>query len=254
MFSPCGMRWTKLRACYGFTMKVFIGGVETEYPARWFFCDPDALPFPFPHGCEASPWLQWLEVNKEWGEIAGAKLLDRGINRGYLGQSFVGQAQWFLDGQLPANVIPPGPPVPTPSCGPLPPVNYDPRCRPVPVTCFPYYDLTQVTATHFSFSQGSGDFGSDPFPFGYWVHFSLPAFGADLTIYRDKVPVSPELCVDSPFATRLMGIFVMGGIEYPQSFFQFVSYNPLTHSGYWQFAANAPLFAGELAYVSYTLP
>ena len=41
-FGPCGQVWTYLRACYGFNMRVWIGGVETIFPAHWFFCDEGA--------------------------------------------------------------------------------------------------------------------------------------------------------------------------------------------------------------------
>jgi hypothetical protein len=122
------MAWTYLRACYGFNMRVFVGGVETIYPARWYFCDPDAKLFPSPHGAEASPWLKSFEINREWGDDGTLKKLDRGINPGYPGNCSVGDPQWFIDGQLPASILKPLPP-PTPDCcGYTPPYNPDPRC------------------------------------------------------------------------------------------------------------------------------
>jgi hypothetical protein len=125
------MAWTWLRSCYGFNMRVWVGGVETIYPARWFFCDPDAQWFPSPHGAEASPWLKDFEHNLEWGDDGTLKKLDRGINPGYAGQSFVGDSQWFVDGHLPIEVITQPPACLAPTCGPLPPFNPDPRC-PIP--------------------------------------------------------------------------------------------------------------------------
>lgn len=130
------MVWTYLRACYKFNMRLFVGGIEQIYPARWFFCDPDALIFPSPHGAEASPWLKSFEVNDEWGEVEPYKGLDRGINPGYPGQCFVGDPSWFLDGQLPASIATYSPPVVTPCCGHVPPANTDPRCpQPTTVGC-----------------------------------------------------------------------------------------------------------------------
>lgn len=122
------MAWTWLRSCYGFNMRVWVGGVETIYPARWFFCDPDAKWFPSPHGAEASPWLKDFEVNEEWGDDGTLKKLDRGINPGYPGQCFVGDPQWFIDGHLPAVVGTWTPPFVTPCCNHVPPANTDSRC------------------------------------------------------------------------------------------------------------------------------
>jgi hypothetical protein len=102
-------------------MRVFIGGVERRVPARWFWCLPGAKVFPSPHGAESSYWLQNGERNDDWGmvtpyprdrdadDIVG---LDRGLNPGYAGQSFVGQREWFTDGQLPAGITDPVPPPP----------------------------------------------------------------------------------------------------------------------------------------------
>lgn len=126
------MAWTWLRSCYKFDMRLTVGGIEGIYPARWFFCDPDAQWFPSPHGAEASPWLKSFETNNDWGEVAGQKGLDKGINPGYPGTCFVGDPQWFLDGNLPEDLTNRPPPCPPPCCGYLPPVNPDPRCPPVP--------------------------------------------------------------------------------------------------------------------------
>lgn len=112
------MVWTWLRSCYPFTMRLFIDGVETEVPARWFYTVPGAKQFPFPHGCEASAWLTRHEVNPYWGEVTPYPLdpealdsrhTDRGQNPGYQGQCYVGQDSWFIDGQLPAFSSPPDP-------------------------------------------------------------------------------------------------------------------------------------------------
>lgn len=113
-FSPCGMVWEHLRSCYQFTMRVFVGGQPVTVPARWYWCSPGAQPFPGVHGCQSSVWLQNGEVNSDWGEVTpyptdptadAIRGLDRGANGGYPGQCFVGDPQWFLDGQLPAGIL-----------------------------------------------------------------------------------------------------------------------------------------------------
>lgn len=118
------MVWDHLRSCYGFTMRLFIGGQAVTVPARWYFCAPGAQPFPGPHGCAASPWLGNDEVNLDWGEVtpwpkdpnsAVQKVLDNGLNPGYAGQCFTGNPQWFIDGQLPAG-IDSGQPLPFDRC------------------------------------------------------------------------------------------------------------------------------------------
>lgn len=100
-------------------MRVWIGGVKTVVPARWFFCDDGAKFFSGEHGCEASPWLKSHEVNTDWGEIEGTKTLDRGVNPGYTGQCSHGDAQWFVDGKLPADIYTRIPDV-CGGCGPFP--------------------------------------------------------------------------------------------------------------------------------------
>jgi hypothetical protein len=119
------MRWTWLRACYSFPMRVYIGGRAYAVPARWYFCDPNAQLYPSPHGCEASPWLLNFERNDAWGEITpwpqdqrpGTtwRGLNRGTNPGYVGLCYVGDRQWFTDGMLPADVLS-RPPLPFPDC------------------------------------------------------------------------------------------------------------------------------------------
>lgn len=130
-FSPCGMVWEHLRSCYQFTMRVYVGGQAVLLPARWFWCVRGAQPFPGVHGCESSVWLKNAEVNTDWGEVtpyptdpnaANIRGLDRGGNAGYPGQCFVGNPQWFLDGQLPAGILD----------GPAPP--FMPCCKPSPAT------------------------------------------------------------------------------------------------------------------------
>lgn len=123
-FSPCGMVMEHLRACYTFTMRLYIGGQQMTFPARWYWALPNALPWQGQHGAEASVWLQNADVNPGWGEVtpypqdpnaASIRGLDRGVNPGYAGQCFVGDPQWFVDGQLPASVLN-DPPDPMPSC------------------------------------------------------------------------------------------------------------------------------------------
>lgn len=130
-FNPCGMVWTYLRSCYTFPMRVFVGGQEVLLPARWYFCADGAKPFPFAHGGEASPWLKTSmgEVNAAWGEVTPyptdpnanfSRGLDRGLNPGYRGQCYIGDPQWFIDGQLPAGILT-QPPPPMAGCCQAPP-------------------------------------------------------------------------------------------------------------------------------------
>jgi hypothetical protein len=118
------MVWTYLRSCYSFKMRVYIGGVERTFPARWYFCSPGAKRFPFAHGAEASVWLKNAEVNQAWGEVTpyptdptadAIRGIDRGLNPGYPGVCYKGDPQWFVDGMLPAHVLD-GPPPPFDQC------------------------------------------------------------------------------------------------------------------------------------------
>lgn len=120
-FNPCGRRWVLMRSCYTFPMRLYIGGVEATYPARWFWCYSIAQFPAMPHGLQASPWLRTGEVNKVWGEVTPyptdptasfIRGLDRGLNPGYPGQAVIGDPQWFIDGQLPADIL----------AGPIPPM------------------------------------------------------------------------------------------------------------------------------------
>jgi len=102
-------------------MRLFVGGVETIVPARWFFVDDNPV-WAGPHGCEAQPWLKQFETNDAWGEITEPhRTWDRGDNPGYIGQCYVGQHHWFLDGMLPADILT-LPPLPYPQCCRVPPV------------------------------------------------------------------------------------------------------------------------------------
>lgn len=123
------MAWTDLRACYGFTMRVFVGGQPVLLPARWFWCTPGAQRWPTPRGCCESPFLGNAEVNNDWGEVtpyptdpnaAALRTLDRGANPGYPGLCSVGDPQWFVDGQLPAGILDGTPPPFSACCRPAP--------------------------------------------------------------------------------------------------------------------------------------
>jgi hypothetical protein len=100
------MEWVRLRRCYSFDMRIWVGGVPTLVPARWYFCAPGAKVFPGPHGCEASPWWKPGEDDEDWGEVWPRGAWDRGLNPGYLGQCYVGQRDWFTTGRLPAGIYP----------------------------------------------------------------------------------------------------------------------------------------------------
>jgi hypothetical protein len=118
------MIWEYLRSCYSFSMRVYVGGVPTIVPARWYWTKPGAKQFPGPHGCAASVWLDNDTTNLDWGEVTPwpkdrdsdvRRGLDTGANPGYPGQCLVGDPQWFLDGRLPAGIM--DDPVPTvPQC------------------------------------------------------------------------------------------------------------------------------------------
>lgn len=112
-------------------MRVYICGQAVTVPARWYFCAPGAQFFPSPHGAEASPWLQNFQLNRAWGEVTPWpqdptqdfwRGLDRGKNPGYAGQCYVGDYQWFVDGQLPCDILSRDP-TPFPDC-----------CSPAPAT------------------------------------------------------------------------------------------------------------------------
>lgn len=105
-------------------MRVYIGGVAQLVPARWYWAPDGAQLLPSPHGCESSFWLDNREINYDWGEAtplprdpaAGYWLTwDNGDNPGYLGQCHVGDDQWFVDGQLDADILD-SPPQPLPGC------------------------------------------------------------------------------------------------------------------------------------------
>ena len=103
-------------------MRIFVGGNPVVVPARWFFVDDNPV-WKGPHGCESQPWLKQYERNDAWGEITEPHhTWDRGDNPGYIGQCYVGQHQWFLDGQLPADILT-LPPLPYPQCCRTPPVS-----------------------------------------------------------------------------------------------------------------------------------
>lgn len=183
-----------MRACYGFTMRLWIGGVETLVPARWYWADQNAQPWDGPHGCEASPWLKDGEKNLWWGEVAGPKTLDRGVNYGYLGQCSVGDPQWFVDGQLPADFYSlPGGALPG-CCGPaLAPDTA------LPLACYPAYPST----LYLTFTAGPScltDLGSIAGGFGYglsWQWTLPPSCGAEFgqTI---TLQTSPDPCGATP--------------------------------------------------------
>ena len=94
---------------------------RTALPGPVVLVCAGAKVFPSPHGAEASPWLQNAERNDDWGEVTpyptdrdadDIRGLDRGQNPGYAGQSFIGEREWFTDGQLPAGITDPVPPPP----------------------------------------------------------------------------------------------------------------------------------------------
>jgi hypothetical protein len=108
-------------------MRVFIGGEAMYFPARWYFAPPGASLFKQPHGMESSVWVESTQVNWEWGEVTPypkdrsssvLKKYDKGVNPCYTGHNQVGEDQWFIDGQLPADILDGPPPAFCPSCNP----------------------------------------------------------------------------------------------------------------------------------------
>jgi len=100
------------------------------FPARWYFSPPGAQVFRQPHGAESSMYLDNGDVNYEWGEVTPHRVdrsstyhmhYDRGANPCYTGQAQVGQDQWFIDGQLPADILTGEPPPFCPACNPCVP-------------------------------------------------------------------------------------------------------------------------------------
>jgi hypothetical protein len=108
------MIWTWMTRTVRFTMRLYVGGVETLVPARWYFCSPNAPYYPFPHGCESRHWLANGEWNAEWGDTNGPEYSISGLNPGYQAHCYVGDPQWFVDGRLPADVL--SRPDPLPPC------------------------------------------------------------------------------------------------------------------------------------------
>jgi hypothetical protein len=236
------MAWTWLRSCYGFNMRVWVGGQETIYPARWFFCDPNAQWFPSPHGAEANPWLKQYEVNEAWGDDGTLKKLDRGINPGYPGQCFVGDPQWFIDGRLPAAISKYIQPVITPCCEYVPPANTDPRCPAPP--CFPEYFLTRTLQWTTSYSTGLFYFGGGSdfvYQYGCPLTNAPVILGQPFLVSYHLVDV-PSPCLDSEWTLTMNLCF--GGITDCVPMF-WHSYDPLTMIGTFTFPLAYQFLFGE---------
>ncbi len=232
-------------------MRVWIGGVETLLPARWFFCDADALPFPGEHGAEASPWLKQYEVNDDWGEVAEPRTLDRGINPGYPGQCHVGDPQWFVDGHLPADFATYTAPVLTPCCGYIPPASDDPRCPQAPINCMPYYTLGAGLGASVTTSAGTFAFGNVPGGGPYWCHIGSPTLPLDILFTISSSGAILGGCLDSPSAVILTAIIVRDNVEQGVLYCTFVSYDPLTKSGVFNVPLVAWVFGGEDLTIKY---
>lgn len=233
------MAWTWLRACYGFNMRVWVGGVETIYPARFFFCDPDAQWFPSPHGAEASPWLKDHEVNEEWGDDGTLKKLDRGINPGYPGQCFVGDPQWFIDGQLPASVGDWTTPVITPCCGYVPTVIPDHRCPTPP--CQPEYFGARTLVYTTLYGSGNWYFDGSGSGETQWGSGNIKGIAGYTQFFflAYHLDFEPNPCFDSDW-TLIPYICDFGITDcFPLTF---LSYDRVTQTGVWAF----PLFLQPL--------
>jgi microcystin-dependent protein len=90
-----GFDW--LRSCYQTKARPWSDS-NAQIDIRWFFCDPGAQPFPFPHAYGS---LNWHDPNAPGrGEVPGApRSYRKGSGPTTLpGDHFCGQADWFLHG------------------------------------------------------------------------------------------------------------------------------------------------------------
>lgn len=248
------MIWTHLRSCYGFDMRVFVGGVEKIYPARWFFCDPLAEWFPSPHGAEASPWLKDGEINEAWGEIKGRKTLDRGINPGYPGQCFVGELEWFVDGHVPAVVDQYVPPKLTPCCGHVPCDYSDSRCPQPPIVCAPFRFISAKVHLFFRCSFGTFEFGQTVIPERFTLGFFDPsiAFNTIVVVNRITHPPTPDepcppVCLGPSIFTDNSPLHDgVGPFD-----LTYVSYDPVTLTGTYTVPPAIQTIGGETVQIWY---
>lgn len=216
-------------------MRVWVGGVETIYPARFFFADTHAQWFPNPHGAEATPWLKQFERNDDWGDDGTLKKLDRGINPGYPGICSVGDPQWFIDGRLPESILTAIAPS-TPACiGHTPPPNPDVRCPPFRslIPCSGCADGSVYSAYRVTFTGGTGGFAYLNGVHWFLFRFTIPLLieytavelggdnqlqfwfaieGCVVSVINQGVPgtgafyqqAPPVDCLDIPFALPLV--------------------------------------------------
>lgn len=117
-FGPCGQIVEYLNHCYSTTFRLWIGGIETIVPARWYFAPDGAKLFSPPNAFCSNVYAKNMEQSAPGpGEVDRNRVWDDGHNPGYLGQCFAGEPEWFGTGELPASVL----------VGPTP--GFDPCCN-----------------------------------------------------------------------------------------------------------------------------
>lgn len=73
-FDPCGMQMDNMRSCYRTVMRPFVDS-DVEVTIRWYFCAPDAQPFPYRHLFSSLIWSPDYDEGTEPvdpGEVRGA--------------------------------------------------------------------------------------------------------------------------------------------------------------------------------------
>lgn len=146
MFSPCGQIVEYLRTCYSTHFRLWIGGVETIVPARWFFAPKGAKEFAYPNAFVSNVWAKPGEESAPGpGEIDRKRVWDPGGAAGYQGQCFLGDPEWFATGQLPAGVL-------------NPPIPFFPGCCRKGVKCFLCSGGIGPNPMTVRASGGTGDF------------------------------------------------------------------------------------------------
>jgi hypothetical protein len=230
-------------------MRVWVGGVETFYPARWFFCPTAARHFDGAHGAESSVWLKDNEVNLDWGEVAGKKILDKGVNPGYSGQCTVGDPQWFVDGVLPADFNTYTTPVVTPCCGHVPPANPDSRCPQPVLHCIPSM-VPQIPIRVITSDYNSDDFYHvyDPYYNVEYFNFKIPSDVNGQYIRFGETPTIVP-CFEGVLGWELVIALVWparGIFTYIPLFLTFVSYDMPTKTAICRVPESSLVYPGEL--------
>lgn len=104
---PCGMWVEMLHSFYRMPVRIQVGGRPYKTWIRWYRAPAGAKQLPFPTVFSSDVWSNTFEKHPPGvGEIGHPRVWDRGLNTdGYLGQCFVGEPEWFMTGQLPAEAL-----------------------------------------------------------------------------------------------------------------------------------------------------